>query len=198
MSQASLLEAQTAAKVAHLESLALREALNAREASLRAAQLENRLLQLRLEAQQQGVFLAAADAAVHGLLWDSDSEGRRLQQRNKPAGRPGTPPSEPPPPSPPLSPPPPSPPPASPGLCFNTCTHHLNEAGKCNEAAPGATVPVNRVQVCEHGTDCDDCGVRDYVLAPAACMLPMLNLEPLFEMLGCPHSLAGRCAGSFS
>ena len=50
MPEITLLEqAQTATKIAQLESLAGQESLRAAQESLRAAKLENQLLQLQLE-----------------------------------------------------------------------------------------------------------------------------------------------------
>ena len=77
-----------------------------------------------------------------------------------PPSPPAPPPSLPPPPpaSPPPSPPPP--PPSLPLLCSDSCDHAIN--GYCQDGGP------NSVGIsCTYGTDCTDCGARDYLPPPA-------------------------------
>eukprot|EP00966_Prymnesium_polylepis_P127132 2940080-Prymnesium_polylepis.2 len=147
----------------------------------RAAALTQQVLALQAEASR---LRAEADDASR---WS----GRRMQGG---AGRPQvalvpvSPPEFPPPPVPPLPPPPPSPPPALPGLCLNTCTHQLNEAGVCNEAAPGQTLDSRTGKVCEYATDCTDCGVRSYCTdCPPACYEEAIAAEP--TTLACLQSM---------
>ncbi len=70
------------------------------------------------------------------------------------------------PPSPPPVPPPPSHPP---GLCSNTCDlGGLGTPGVCNDGAAPDPSPFR--QLCPYGTDCADCGSRDYCIdCPIAC-----------------------------
>ena len=158
----------------------------------RAAALTQQVLALQAEATRLRTESLEASNWSAEANDESKWPGRRMQMGG--AGRPQvahvpvSPPAYPPPPMPPLPPPPPSPPPALPGLCLNTCTHQLNEAGVCNEASPGETLDTRVGKVCEHGTDCTDCGVRSYCTdCPPACYKEAIAAES--STLSCQQSM---------
>ena len=95
-----------------------------------------------------------------------------------PSPSPSLPPPSSPPPSPPPPPPPPSPPSPPPGLCVSTCNGDteaisrdppgLIRPGTCNDGGVGDPNPL--AKTCPFGTDCEDCGPRDFCYScPAAC-----------------------------
>ena len=76
------------------------------------------------------------------------------------------PPMSPPPPLPP-PPSPPLPPPSPPGNCLNTCNMLRNGApGVCDDGLPPVDPETLTNEICAHGTDCDDCGVRTFCSPP--------------------------------
>lgn len=77
------------------------------------------------------------------------------------------PPMKPPPPLPP-PPSPPLPPPSPPGNCANTCNNMplKGTPGVCDDGLPPDDPATPVSQVCNPGTDCDDCGTRTFCSPP--------------------------------